>query len=63
MGRGDRMGRGKEQEGEGTERGGTRPHPFTPPIHISGYAPVIFGLSLNLGPSETLSERLIQKVK
>jgi len=20
---------------------GTRPHPFTPPIHISGYAPAI----------------------
>ena len=29
MGRGDRMGRGKEQEGEGTERGGDE----TPPLH------------------------------
>ena len=39
---------GKEQrgrEGEGKPRGGegTRPHPFTPPIHISGYAPAMNG--------------------
>jgi len=36
-GKGWVMGKGRENIREG--RGRTRPHPFTPPIHISGYAP------------------------
>jgi len=30
---------GTGKGGESRGREGTRPHPFTPPIHISGYAP------------------------
>jgi len=41
-GEGKRRGRGRKGTGNGGEprgREGTRPHPFTPLIHISGYAP------------------------